>query len=103
MAAYLLAVCEITNPGPVLKEYSEKSAELIKQHGGEYILRGPAAQVVEGDVLNDKIAILSRFPSLEDVNAFVNGEDYQQNVKPLREGTGEYHIAFYEELPPEMT
>ena len=96
MAAYLLAVCEITNPGPGLKEYSEKSAELIKKHGGEYVLRGPAAMDVEGDFLKGKVVIMSKFPSLDDVNAFVNGDEYQQNVKPLREGTGTYHIAVWE-------
>ena len=48
MAAYLLAVCEITKPGPGLKEYSEKSAELIKKNGGEYVLRGPAAMGYRG-------------------------------------------------------
>ena len=96
MAAYLLAVCEITKPGPGLKEYSEKSAELIKKNGGEYVLRGPAAMDIEGDVLKGKVVILSKFPSLDDVNAFVNGDEYQAHVKPLREGTGDYHIAVYE-------
>lgn len=96
MAAYLLAVCEITNPTEDMKLYAQKSAELIKQHGGEYIVRGKPAQDIEGEVLQNKVIILSRFPSLADVDAFVNGDDYQTNVKPLREGSGNYHIAVYE-------
>jgi len=96
MAAYLLAVCEITNPTEDMKLYAQKSAELIKKHGGEYIVRGKPAQDIEGEVLQNKVIILSRFPSLADVDAFVNGDDYQTNVKPLREGSGNYHIAVYE-------
>ena len=30
------------------------------------------------------------------------GDEYVNNIKPLREGTGEYHIGFYEELPAEQ-
>ena len=96
MAAYLLAVCEITKMSEDMKLYSQKSAELIKQHGGEYVMRGKPAQNIEGDVLDGKVVVLSKFPSLADVDAFVNGEEYQNNVKPLREGSGTYHIAIYE-------
>ena len=98
MAAYLLAVCEITNPSPEMKQYAQKSAALIKQHGGKYVMRGKPALDIEGDQLQGKVVILSEFPSIADVEAFVNGDEYQANVKPLREGTGTYHIAVYEGL-----
>ena len=96
MAAYMLAVCKITNPKPELKEYAERSAALMASHGGKYILRGPAVENYDGDKLEDQSVILSEFPSMEDLNAFIKGDEYQNEIKPLREGTGEYHIAFYE-------
>jgi uncharacterized protein (DUF1330 family) len=96
MSAYLLAVCEITNPTENMKLYAQKSAALIEQHGGEYVVRGKAADDIEGDVLKGKVVILSKFPSLADVDAFVNGDEYQKNVKHLREGSGTYHVAIYE-------
>jgi uncharacterized protein (DUF1330 family) len=96
MAAYMLAVCKITNMKPEMKEYSEKSAALMKKHGGEYIFRGKPSENYDGELLDGKVTILSRFPSMADLEAFVKGDEYQNNIKPLREGTGEYHIAFYE-------
>ena len=96
MAAYLLAVCEITNMSEDMKLYSQKSAELIKKHGGEYVMRGKPAEIIEGEILDGKVVVMSKFPSLADVDAFVNGDEYQNNVKPLREGSGNYHIAIFE-------
>ena len=42
MSVYLVSVCEITNMNEGLKEYAQKSAELIQQFGGSYNVRGPA-------------------------------------------------------------
>ena len=95
MAAYMLAVCEITNLTEGLKEYSKKSAELARNHGGKYLVRGPAAENYDGEVLIGKTVILSEFPTMDDLQAFIKGDEYQA-VKKLRDGSGEYHIAFYE-------
>jgi uncharacterized protein (DUF1330 family) len=99
MAAYMLAVCNITNPKPEMKEYSQKSAALAKQHGGKYLLRGKPVENYEGELLEGKVVILSEFPTMDDLQAFIKGDEYQNNIKHLREGTGEYHIAFYEAPP----
>lgn len=96
MAAYMLAVCKITNPKPEMKEYAAKSAELIKKHGGEYLIRGMPAENYDGDILDGKAVICARFPTMDDLQAFIKGDEYQNNIKHLRDGTGEYHIAFYE-------
>ncbi len=96
MAAYMLAVCEITNMTDNMKVYAQKSAELVGKHGGKYVLRGPAADNIEGEILAGKLVILTEFPSMDDLQAFVKGDEYQQNIKPLREGTGNYHVACFE-------
>jgi len=96
MAAYMVAVCKITNMKPELKEYAQKSAALMQQHGGRYIVRGLPVENYDGDILDGKSVICAEFPSMDDLKAFIEGDEYQNNIKPLREGTGEYHIAFYE-------
>jgi uncharacterized protein (DUF1330 family) len=96
MAAYMVATAKITNPTPQLKEYAEKSAALCKKHGGEYLIRGNPVENFDGDAFEGRSLILAKFPTMEDLLAFVKGDEYQNNIKPLREGTGEYHIAFYE-------
>jgi len=96
MAAYMLAVCEITNPKPEMKEYAELSAIEMAKHGGKYIVRGKPSENHDGDILDGKVIILSEFPTMDDLNAFIKGDEYQNNIKHLRDGTGNYHIAFYE-------
>lgn len=100
MAAYMIAVVNITNPKPSMKEYAVKAAALIKQHGGKYLVRGMPVENYDGDLLDGKAVICAEFPSMDDLQAFIKGDEYQNNVKHLREGTGDYHIAFYES-PPE--
>jgi len=99
MAAYMLAVCKITNPKPEMKQYAERSAALIRQHGGKYIFRGKPVENYDGDILSDKVVILAEFPTMADLQAYIKGDEYQKNIKHLRDGTGEYHIAFYEAPP----
>jgi uncharacterized protein (DUF1330 family) len=100
MPAYILSIVEVTNPGPNLKAYSEKSASLARQHGGKYIVRGKAASVVSGEQLANKVVIMLEFPSMDQLNAFYTSDAYQKDCKPLREGTGIYDVAFFEAPPP---
>ncbi len=100
MAAYMLAICHITNPKPEMKEYAQKSAALVKQYGGKYLVRGMPVENYDGDVLEGNIVVLTEFPTMDDLQAFIKGEEYQ-SIKHLRDGTGEYHIAFYESPPSE--
>ncbi len=102
MAAYILSVIEVTNPGPNLKKYSEDSARLARSHGGTYVLRGKAASVVSGTLLANKVVIMLEFPSMESLNAFYTSDAYQKECKPLREGTGIYDIGIFEAPPAAM-
>lgn len=102
MPAYIVSVCEFTNVTPALKEYAQKSAELAKRHGGRYIVRGKPVEVLEGDKLANKSVVILEFPSLEQLLGYVKGEEYQNNVRPMRKGTGIYDIGIYEAPPPHM-
>lgn len=96
MAAYLLAVCDITNPNENFKKYIGRSGEMIAKHGGEYLVRGKPAKEIKGEGLNGKIVILTRWESMDAINGFLADPEYVNEVEPLREGTGEYHICAYE-------
>ena len=100
MAAYLVAVCQVTDPNDNFKKYSVDSAKLMHEHGGEYIVRGPAAEVLKGDVLQGKAVVISKFPDMATLKGFVTDEKYVNEVAPLREGTGIYDFACYESAPP---
>ncbi len=102
MAAYLVAICKITNPHERFKQYAERSAELLHRHGGKYLVRGSAQRVLKGELLADKAVIVAEFPSLAALTAFVEDPEYVNEVAPLREGSGEYDYAVYESPPPEL-
>jgi uncharacterized protein (DUF1330 family) len=99
MPAYLLAICEVTNPNENFKKYTVESAKLLLEHGGRYVVRGPAAEVLKGDGLQGKFLILSEWPDMETLQGFVKSPKYVDEVAPLREGTGIYDIACYESAP----
>jgi uncharacterized protein (DUF1330 family) len=102
MPAYIVSVVQFTNVTPALKEYAQKSADLAHKHGGRYIVRGKSAEVLEGDQLNGKSLVILEFPTMEQLLGFVKGDEYQKNVKPMRQGTGIYDIGIFDGAPPHM-
>lgn len=97
MAAYIVAVCEITNFSEGMKQYVKRSEELVHEAGGEYVVRGPTDLVLEGTYLPGKYTIVTKFPDMEALKSFAEGDEYVNVVKPLRAGTGTYEVAAYEE------
>ena len=99
MAAYIVSLCTITDFHDNLKKYITLSEDLIKEHGGDYVIRGPAVQVLEGDALDGPSLIVTKFESMDKAKAFYESDYYQTDVKPLRAGSGIYEIAVYEDAP----
>lgn len=95
MPAYLIAAVKVTNKTPGFMEYVEKSAVFLAKYGAEYVVRGPAKSVVEGDYFVGRATVVSKWPSLDAIDNFYHSADYQ-SIKPLREGSGLYDIASYE-------
>jgi uncharacterized protein (DUF1330 family) len=101
MPAYLISVVEVTNPTPGFRQYAEKSAQLLKQHGARYLVRGKPASILSGDLYQKKVLIVAEFPGVEEIHAFYNSDAYQKDCKPLREGSGIYDIGVFEAPPPD--
>ena len=100
MAAYLVSVCEVTNPHDDFKKYIALSEQLLKKHNGQYVVRGPEAENLEGDALNGKVLVVTRFETMEKLKGFYDSDEYQKNIRYLRDGSGIYDIACYEEAAP---
>lgn len=96
MAGYVVAIARIDKMTEGLKEYIGKAAELSAEHGAEYVVRGPAKEVMEGDYLSGRSVVVSKFESLEKAEAFYKSDAYQNEIKPLREGSGVYDVAIFE-------
>ena len=100
MAVYQVAIVKITHRTPDFAEYVKKSAALLAKYGGEYIVRGPSESILDGEYLAGRAMVISKWPSLEKAKEFWNSEEYQKNVKPLRDGAGVFDIGLYPEAPP---
>jgi len=79
MPAYL--VTELKNEDPSwLASYVPPVQELIKKHGGRYVVRAFEYEQLEGDRRPDIIVVLE-FPSMDAARAFYNDPDYQPHRK----------------------
>ena len=96
MAGYVVAIARIDAMTDGLKEYIGKAADLSVEHGAEYVVRGPAKNVLEGDYLSGRSVVLSKFETLEKAEAYYPSDAYQKDIKPLREGSGVYDVAIFE-------
>ena len=90
MSVYMVVVAQMPErkPGSARSEYSSAVAELVKKYGGEYLVRGGPAEILEGIWPDRQRLVISRWPDIETANAFWNSEEYQTEVKPLRDGLG---------------
>ena len=98
MAAYFVALAKVTDETEGLAEYVRLSAELGAKLGAEYVVRGPAETVYEGDYLQDRAVIVYKWPSMQVAKDYYESEEYQKRVKPLRDNTGIYDIGVFEEV-----
>jgi uncharacterized protein (DUF1330 family) len=74
MAAYLIADIEVTDPVGY-EEYKQRVPALIAAHGGRYLVRGGASEVLEGTWRPRRSAIIE-FPSLAALKAFWESSEY---------------------------
>jgi len=79
MPAYLIADIKITDPA-TFDEYRKLVPPLIAAHGGRYLARGGASEVLEGAWKPNRTVVLE-FPTMAALRAFWTSPEYQ----PLRE------------------
>jgi len=77
MAAYIYANLQVTDPA-LFEEYRSRVPAVIKAYGGRYLVRGGAAEVLEGDRPANRNVVLE-FPDMASLKAFYHSAEY----KPL--------------------
>lgn len=83
MSAYMIVDVDISDPQQY-ELYKRDVPALIRRHGGEYLVRGGAFEVVEGDWRPTRL-VLFRFPDRAAVKAFLADPGYQP-LAALRHG-----------------
>lgn len=76
MAAHIVATVRI-HDREKFGEYLKAVAGVAEKYGGEYVLRGKVAEVLEGDVDPAELVVVLRFADAEKARAYVNSPEYQ--------------------------
>jgi uncharacterized protein (DUF1330 family) len=79
--AYLIADIEVTDPTRY-EEYKGLAAASVAEFGGTYVVRGGAAETLEGNWIPARVVVL-RFPSLDQARAWWDSDRYAP-AKALR-------------------
>ena len=87
-------ICHITvNDPEAYKEYVEKDTPILLSHGGKPLVRGGAAQAMEGPEFSRHVVF--EFPSYEAALGAYNDPEYQEVMK-IRHRTANSMIVVVE-------
>ncbi len=95
MPAYVIVEIDIHDPVGY-EEYKRQAAATVFKHGGEYIVRGGKAELLEGGPEPKRVVVL-RFPSMDNAKEWLNCEEYREPRK-LRHKTATTRMIAVEGL-----
>jgi uncharacterized protein (DUF1330 family) len=84
MAAFIVATVSIHDPER-FADYGKAIAGLSESFGGERVVGGPVAEILEGDGEVGERVVVSRFPDADAARAYIASAQYQA-ARVLREG-----------------
>jgi uncharacterized protein (DUF1330 family) len=95
---FLVVTAIVTDPAR-MKAYADALAAsgLYARHGGRYVTIGRAIADLED--WDGRSIVVAEFPSRRAAEAFWHDPVYQEQVKPLREGAGAFHVALFPAAP----
>ena len=82
MPAYIHADVQVTDP-VTYEEYRRQVPAVIGAHGGRYLVRGGAVQMLEGERAPQRQVIIE-FPDMARLRAFYDSPEYQA-LKAIRQ------------------
>jgi len=83
MSAYLIADVEVHDQS-VYAEYRRQVLPLIQKHGGRFVVRGGAHEVLEGAWHPQRLVIIE-FPDMAALKAWYDSSEYAKLIE-LRQG-----------------
>ena len=83
MAAYIIAHLQITDPEG-FERYREAAPPIVARYGGRYLIRGGAAETLEGEWTVPRLVVLE-FADRDAAERFYRSPEYQE-ILPIRLG-----------------
>lgn len=95
MPAYMVVTANIRDRDAFIAGYGAAAGALVEKMGGRYVLRGPGAELLEGDFGDGASMVISEWPDKAAARAFWDSPEYQ-DVKKLREGIADCQVLLIE-------
>ncbi|MDE2815439.1 MAG: DUF1330 domain-containing protein [Chloroflexota bacterium] len=76
MAGYAIIHNAVTDES-LYAEFREQAAATIEQYGGKYLVRGGAAEAVDGDWVPDRVVVVE-FASVAQAKAWFNSPEFAE-------------------------
>lgn len=74
MAAYMIVQLEVLDP-TTYSEYGKLVTPTIEAHGGRFLVRGGAVEVLEGDFVPSRVVVLE-FPDVDAAKRWYHSPEY---------------------------
>ncbi len=95
MAAYMIVFAKIHDREKFLNEYGAPTSKLIEKYGGEYLVRAPGVETLEGGLFDGESAVISKWPDKASIKAFWTSDAYQA-LKVARQKYSDAHVMIVE-------
>ena len=96
MAAYMIVFAKVTDRERFIQDYAIPTAGLIGKFGGEYVVRAPGVESLEGGLFDGTSAVISKWPDRASLYAFYTSEAYAP-LKAARANLADVHIMVVED------
>ena len=93
MKGYVVANVSVADAA-AYEGYRSRTASIIAQYGGRFLVRGGAVEVREGDPGIGRLVILE-FPSVAAARTFYDSPEYQA-ILPIRQANAESTLCIVE-------
>ena len=90
MPVYLVVDVRATDPEKAAA-YSKESGPSVVRHGGRFLARGGATEVLEGQWDPERLVVIE-FESVDAARAWYDSDDYTA-IRTMREGAGEWRMV----------
>ncbi len=93
MPAYVIAEVEIHDPETYAR-YRARTPELVARHGGRFLVRGGAAELLEGGMPPARVVVIA-FDDMEAARRFYHSPEYQE-IAALRQKAAHSRLVLVE-------
>ncbi len=95
MPAYMIVTASIKDRDKFISGYGATAGALVEKFGGRYILRGPGAELLEGEFGDGASMVISEWPDKETAKKFWDSPEYAE-AKKLRADIADCQVLLIE-------